>query len=370
MNLLERIMAQMNPAPNPALKKASEQWQTQLPTLWLLGKTGAGKSSLIQAITGHTHVAIGNGFRPCTPHSFHYNFPVHKPVLRFLDTRGLAEADYQADDDIRQCQSQSHALIVVMKAEDTEQSCVLEALKQIRQSGGIKQVLLVHTGIFLLPNETERARCIRHNQEQVTSIWKGDYLSVSVDFEKEDGSQWGLDALKRALCTLLPMLNHILLEAQQASQEEHNFAQLKTEILWYAGTASASDAVPGVGLVSVPTIQAKMLHSLANQYGVNWDKRLLAEFIGTLGTGFGVQYVSRLGIRQLVKLIPVYGQTLGAASAAAMSFCSTYAMGRVACKYLYHKNKGEAVSEEEMNALYRNAFHQIKAVTSRETHSE
>ena len=42
--------------------------------------------------------------------------------------------------------------------------------------------------------------------------------------------------------------------------------------------------------------------------------------------------IHRLDVRhrQLVKLIPVYGQTAGAAAAAAASFAATYALGKAA----------------------------------------
>jgi uncharacterized protein (DUF697 family) len=117
-------------------------------------------------------------------------------------------------------------------------------------------------------------------------------------------------------------------------------------------------------------IQAKMLHHLAGQYGISWDKNALADFVAALGAGFSVQYLSKLGIRQLNKLIPVYGQTVGSAAAVVVSFCSTYAIGRTACKYLYHKSKGEAVSEQELKRMYHQAFNEVRKVKSRETSVE
>ena len=366
MNFFDRIMEHLNPAPNPDLESASCNWEKQLPTLWLLGKTGAGKSSLIQALTGDEKVEIGNGFRPCTMSSVHYDFPIDKPILRFLDTRGLAEADYDAEEDIRYCEGQSHALIIVMKADEPEQSSVLQALEQIKKAGTFKQLLLVHTAVCSL-DASDRERCIGHNRDQVTKTWKDTITEVSVDFELDDGGSFGVDDLKTKLSELMPIIAQLNTDQSHSSQEESNFNRLKTEVLWYSGTAGASDAIPGVGLVSVPVIQAKMLHSLGNQYDVEWDKASLAEFTGALGTGFAAQYLGKLGIRQLVKLIPIYGQTVGAATAAAMSFGTTYALGRVACVFLYHKNKGEPVPEAQMQKIFKNAFDSIREVAEHET---
>ena len=77
-----------------------------------------------------------------------------------------------------------------------------------------------------------------------------------------------------------------------------------------------------------------MLRQLAKLYGVHWDKRAYAEFAGALGTGTLMRAASTFGVRQLVKLIPVYGQTAGAAAAAAASFAATYAMGKAANYFL------------------------------------
>jgi uncharacterized protein (DUF697 family) len=99
--------------------------------------------------------------------------------------------------------------------------------------------------------------------------------------------------------------------------------------------------VPLAGLVAVPGVQAKMLHSLAAIYGVAWDRRTLGEFASCFGTGAILRAASQLGIRQLVKLIPVYGQTAGAVAASAASFATTFALGKAACYFLARRRKGE-----------------------------
>ena len=356
----KQIYDYINPSVNADLEPATSRWQSQLPTLWLLGKTGAGKSSLIQAVTGNSAIEIGNGFQPCTSTAEIYRYPQNNPLVCFLDTRGLAEANYTPDEDIKACQNQSHALLVVMKAEEPEQGEVLNALNKIRKSGAIRQMLVVHTGILSLCDENERHQAISYNQLQVERIW-GDAVSfVAVDFMGENSQPIAMAELKAALANLLPILYLLGDEKQHQSREEANFSRLKREIMWYAGTAGASDAIPVVGLASVPAIQGTMLRSLANQYGIEWDQQRFSEFAGLLGTSFAFQYLSKLGLRQLVKIIPVYGQTVGSATAAAISFASTYAIGRAACKYLYHISRDEPVSEQEIKAAFERAFNNVK----------
>ena len=105
-----------------------------------------------------------------------------------------------------------------------------------------------------------------------------------------------------------------------------------------------------------------MLRQLAKLYGARWDKRAYAEFAGALGTGTLIRVASTFGVRQLVKLIPVYGQTAGAAAAAAASFAATYAMGKAASYFLAMRQQGR--KSEEVASVYqaalREAFHLAK----------
>jgi uncharacterized protein (DUF697 family) len=76
-----------------------------------------------------------------------------------------------------------------------------------------------------------------------------------------------------------------------------------------------------------------------------------------------VHTASSFGIRQLVKLIPVYGQTAGAAAAAASSFAVTYAMGKAASYYLHARRRGLEAREvaDVYSKALREAFVLAKA---------
>ena len=352
-NFFTKVLDAINPNENSDLKKGSQKWEQQLPTLWLLGKTGAGKSSIIQALTSNSLVEIGNGFSPCTKSSKHYDYPVDEPILRFLDTRGLSEINYDPSEDIEACQHNSHALIVVMKADEVEQSDVLDALNKIKQIGGIEHLLVVHSNTLSM-STNDSSEAVDYNQHQVEEVWGSKIDFVSVDFSSY--SNVGVSELIKAITKVLPFLKIIIENEKHISSEEYNFNKLRKEIIWYAGSAGASDLLPAVGLVSVPAIQGKMLHSLSNQYGVDWNKQTFMEFIGLLGTTFAIKYSAKFAIRELVKFVPVYGQTVGSATAGVISSASTYALGRVACKYLYHKSKGEEVSTKDMTKLYAEAL--------------
>ena len=360
---LDKLKAFINPSKNPDLTGAETFQRQNLPTLWLLGKTGAGKSSLLQALTGNSAIEIGNGFQPCTLTAVSYAFPESLPLIRFLDTRGLGEADYDPSADLAELAKSGHAVVVIMKVDEQEQSAVEAALKKIHKKSKIKHLLLIHTAVLGLDG-AEREHAIYANEHKVAVIWGMDFASVCVAFVGPDGAIYNYDALLSALAKLLPVIGLIAENNDHASVEERNFHRVEKEVLWYAGTAAASDLIPVVGLVSVPAVQAKMLHSLANQYGVDWNKKTFSEMISTLGSSFALQYSIKLASRQVIKIIPGYGQTVGAVAAAAMSFGTTYGLGRAASYYLYRKSRGEPVSAADMQALYQAALTKGKQAAS------
>jgi uncharacterized protein (DUF697 family) len=125
-------------------------------------------------------------------------------------------------------------------------------------------------------------------------------------------------------------------------------------ILGFAIAAGATDAVPVAGAVAVPLIQAAMLRQLAKLHGRDWDRRAYAEFLGALGAGTLVRTASTFGIRQLMKLVPAYGQTIGAAAAAVASFAATYAVGHAAAYFLSRRSRG--VRAEQVAKVYRESL--------------
>ena len=61
-----------------------------------------------------------------------YDVPPEVPLLRFLDTRGLGEPDYDPANDIAWCEGQSHLLLIVMQVADPAQHTVLRVLREAR----------------------------------------------------------------------------------------------------------------------------------------------------------------------------------------------------------------------------------------------
>jgi uncharacterized protein (DUF697 family) len=364
-NIYEYVI---NPPGDEELSKAWQVPEHQLPTLWLIGKTGAGKSSIVQKLTGQSAAEIGNGFMPCTQDASAYDYPVELPIMRFMDTRGLGEAEYDPAEDLAALGEASQALLIVMRLRDGEQSAVLAAIKKIKKSNSrIRQdhAVVVHTACREITDEHDRQRAVSDKQAMVEKVWGKSLDHCVVEFSETavEGqlNDIGADALNDIIATKLPELTLWLQKYEHEDSEQTNFERLSTEVLWYAGAAAGSDTIPAVGLFSVPAIQGKMLHSLAQHYGIEWNVRTFSEFTGALGVNFLLWYAASLGGRQLVKLIPAYGQLAGGAIAFTVSYASTYAIGRAACSYLYHQKTNTPLPDGALKSVYEEAMKQGKA---------
>ncbi|SDH42776.1 YcjF family protein [Nitrosomonas sp. Nm132] len=351
-----------------------------LPVLWLLGKTQAGKTSIIRALTGNEAAEIGNGFQPCTRYSRFYDCPGDMPVVRFLDTRGLGEVAYDPNDDVHYCESQAHLLLAVMKVADMHQEPVFEVLRTVRQRHPEWPLLMVQTGLHelypadskhilpwpygdeplpnTLPVELRRALLAqRAAAEKLPGATPARWVAVDLTLP-EDGFEppnYGLEALWQAIEFMLPLgLQHQLTSEKEVRDLYERTAH--QHIVGYSLTAAGVGALPVVDLVAVSTVQAKLLHGLAVLYGQRWDKCAITEFLALVGVGIASSYLARMVGRAVTKVIPVLGQTIGAAWGASASGATTYALGKAAVYFFTRRKEGLNVDPDTLRRIYVEAL--------------
>lgn len=333
------------------------------PVIWLLGKTGAGKSSLVRCLTGLDSVQVGNGFESCTATASIFDFPAERPLVRFMDTRGLGEGGYDPSEDLKQCREQSHVVLLVAKIDDPVQSVITDAAREVQRKDSFCPMVLVHTGMDLIASGDERTRAASANQrlfeQALARPLRAAHLAMPSGELGPDAQ--GIDELLEILADVIPDVAVSLSTARAREAEKSEFAAVKGAVLRYASAAGASDLAPFLGLVSVPSAQAAMLKSLAEHYRVKWSAQRFREFAMAMGTGLLVRFGGGYAARQLARLVPGYGQTVGAVASGAVSFASTYAMGRCAALYLYHQQHAQKVSPLEIRELYRHALREAAA---------
>jgi len=345
------------------------------PVFWLLGKTQSGKSAIIRTLTHATAAEVGNGFKPCTQTAMFFDYPDPETAfLRFLDTRGLSEAGYDASADMAWSEQQAHLLLVVVKAMDQQLEALSAALKQIRKAHPNWPLIVVQTTLHegyptramehLTPypfaaGQVGHAvpydlRCSLLKQREVFAGL--DARFVAIDFtQPEDGyapADYGVDELWRALETALPLGLRAMLDVGRINDVYAQAAH--AHIVSYAILAGCAAAIP-LPLASLSTVvilQGKMCHSIASIYGLPLTRQSLGEIVSAIGLGV----LSGMGGRELLKLVPYYGQTLAAGMAGLYTAAVSYGLGKTLCFYFAETQQGKALSAETLNAMFKQEF--------------
>ncbi len=352
--------------------------KTPIPAIWLFGKTGSGKSSVISYLTGAEGATIGEGYRPETKTSRRFDFPdSQEPLLTFLDTRGLGEADYDPSEDIDHFSGATQLMIVTVRVTDHALECILNPLRLIRKSSPARPVLLVLTCLheatgtidltvgvdpFMAPSgdaaaheiATEIPASLQMLIDKKVLQFAGVHDAViPVDLTLlEDGfadSDFGGSRLKQAILDQLPQAYRQAILALKEAKSMGKSAR-KQQVRWQvlassalAGTAGAMP-MPWVDIPVVLGIQAHLAVKIAGIY----NQELTAARWAVLSSAAGSRIALRLAIREALKFIPLVGMAAGAAS----SFAFTYALGMSWDWYFADSRKGNTPSPEQLKQIF------------------
>jgi uncharacterized protein (DUF697 family) len=364
-----------------ATENVRSRAQMSAPVVWLLGKTGAGKTAIVAALTGDPRATVGEGFEPCTRTAAFYDVPPEVPLLRFLDTRGLGEADYDPAKDIAWCEKQSHLLLVVMQVSDPVQHMVLRVLREARRRHPDWPVVVAQTGLHRLypfgkghptpypyngGSEDERHATLPHGLRQALAHQRRlfDGLPgppprfVPVDFTvPEDGfppHDFGLEMFRCAIQKAGPNAFDALHLARAHTEGDRIRQKARPVIYGYGAAAAGAGAVPFpiVGAGGLAGILAITLRALAIRYGVAWTPGTFAQFSGAIGGGALVWWTLRYGFREMFKLIPVVGSMAAGALNAAAAFAVTVGIGEAACVWLAYHRRGMTAPDSEVRRAF------------------
>lgn len=380
-SISEALFAPPDESRAAEVNEARERAQASALVVWLLGKTGAGKTAIIAALTGDPRAVVGEGFAPCTRTSVFYDVPSEAPLLRFLDTRGLGEVNYDPAADIAWCEEQSHVLLVVMQVADQTQEPVLRALRAARRRHPDWPVIVAQTGLHRLypagaahpadypytggpEDETNLAvphalrQAVAYQREQFKDLRGPSPRFVPIDLTlPEDGfppHDFGLDMLTRALeeagCSAFETL-HLAIAAAESDRIR---ARARPLIYGYAAAAAGAGAVPVplIGVGGLAGVNAILLRMLASRYGVAWTPATFGQFSGAVGGGALTWWTLRYGLREMLKFVPVIGEVAAGALNAAAAFGITVAAGEAACVWLAYRRRGMTAPTEEVRRAF------------------
>ena len=371
--------------PEPLSSHIEEEFETleemimkqRPPRFAIVGRRGAGKSSLINAIFGSPVAAVG-AVCSQTQQGRWYAYESSEGSLEILDTRGLGEGSHGFDSSfsedpettLRDSLSEKcpDCLLFLCKAKEVaaridEDIASLQRIRmfvkdlhsyQVSVVGVVTQVdeldpVDVTTSPF---NDDEKQANISAAQLRLNGVLSASVIDT-VDvfavcaYMRFEGNEiihdrrWNIDRLIEDLVDRIPNSAQIRL----ARLAKVRAAQAKAARAVVTSTASLAGAV---GVVPIPfadlpiltSMQTGMVTTIGYIAGRELDLKAVAEFLSGLGVSIGVGTAMREIARGLAKwLFPGGGSVISGAVAAA----TTYAIGEAAIQYfIVGKNLDQA----------------------------
>lgn len=345
-----------------------------IPTFWLFGKTGSGKSSIIRYLTGAEAAEIGNGFRPQTKSSRRFDFPdADEPLMTFLDTRGLGEVGYDPGEDLAAFSASTQMVLVTVRVMDHALDELVEPLRKMRATAPERPVLLALTCLHqadptrditasdpfsatdgsVIPDDLPDPlkRSLAAQVERFAGLFDA---VVPLDFtapqEGFANPGFGGQRLKETILRLLPatyrqtLLQHEELVGPLKSTIQKRAQSVILSSSTLAATAAALP-LPWVDLPIVFGIQSHLASRLASIYGIELTSAQWAQLTGVAGG----RVVIGMGLRELLKFIPWVGMAANAAAA----FAYTYATGMAWNWYFLEVQGGHVPAADELQQIFR-----------------
>lgn len=359
-----------------------EAVRAQLPTTeaLLIGKTQAGKSSIVRGLTGVSADIVGQGFRPHTQHTERYSYPSDDlPLLIFTDTIGLGDVSQNTSNliqdltaDLQQNNNLARIFILTVKINDFATDTLREVIQQLRKSYPQIPCLLVVTCLHELyptssiqhptypPDFDEIFRPFSSIQESFKNLFD---LSVLIDFTlEEDGYNpvfYGLDSLRDSLTKLLPEAQantiHQLLDDEVSSKLGNIYRDVaRRYILAFTIIAATIAAVP-LPFATMPVLTAleiSMVVLLGKLYGQTLTPSQAGGILSAIAGGFLAKVIGR----ELLKFVPGFGSVIASSWAAAY----TWALGEGACVYFGDLMGGKKPDPAKIQSVMQDAFKKHK----------
>lgn len=355
------------------------------PVIWLLGKTGAGKTSIVAELTGLSREAVGNGFEPTTRTMRVYPFPAEDPIVRFLDTRGLG--DVERDDEaqgITEARRQAQLILVVVRANDRQLDDIVSTVREAREAHPDWPVIVAQTTLHNLyphgsrhplpdpftggPEDDTTADVpgdLRNNLSIQRRLFAdlpgtGSLRFVPLDFTRpEQGlppGDFGIDRLLDALVAVRIELLDRLVERHRGSLDDRIRTRL---VLPLAALAAATNAVPVplLGGFGSTAFQVLLVREIARRRGLDAGIEMWREFLGAMGAGFALSFGASWLVQQVLKL----GIGPGSAAVATWTFAVTWGIGEAALYFFKEKAAGRSVDPEDLRRRFRRAADEGRA---------
>jgi predicted GTPase len=347
------------------------------PALVVVGRRGAGKSSLVNALFGAKVAELGH-VTAQTGRGRWYDYTFDGGALSILDTRGLQEGapPAESDDASSALESITVALrarpadlvVFVIKANDVDSAvdADLDALEriydEIRAAQRIEPPLVaVVTHCDLLEPKTVRlhvdSMADRDEREEklqyvataeralatkidmrsrlrelhVATHGVSAYMSWRADGALRAVVRWRIGDLGLTLFRHMPDAARAeLARVTRARAVQNELATTLTNATATVCAGIAAVPMPVADIIPLTTLQAGLVATIAWVGGRTIDAKGAAEFLTSLSANVGVAFTLREAVRALLKIVAPGG---GLVVSATIAFAGTVAVGAAARAY-------------------------------------
>jgi predicted GTPase/uncharacterized protein (DUF697 family) len=353
------------------------------PALVLVGRRGAGKSSVVNALFGAKMAELGH-VTAQTGKGRWYTYERGGGAMSILDTRGVQEGSVPAEADGAKTALESIAVelrarapdVVVFVAKASEVDAAIDAdldalehvYEAIRRAHRLEPPLVaVVTHCDLLepkgtplqaadtadgeavPGSDDLEEKKRHVSEAehalsrkidarvslrprlVATLGTSVYMSWKSDGTLRSDERWRVDDLVVTLFRHLPDAGRAeLARATQVRAIQEDLATSLTQATAAVCAGVGAAPIPFADSIPLTALQVGLVAGIAWIGGRSADKKGAAEFLGAMSANVGLALGLREGFRQLMKIIAPGG---GAVVSATIAFTGTMAIGAAAKAY-------------------------------------
>ncbi len=351
--------------------------EQRAPALALVGRRGAGKSSLVNALFGAKVAEVGH-VKAQTGRGKWFEHKTERGSITVLDTRGIQEGSTPAEKDVSKDAIASivvelkkkvpDVILFLVKATEADSAidADLNALERVyaeieREHRFRPPLVAIATHCDVLePKATRLHKAVEEAAEDIEEklarvsevehhletkikdrpklaphlVWTRG-LSTYISFAKDDkvraDERWRVDELVGTLFKHLPDAGRgtlVRIARVRGLQEElaNNLTRAAAAIC--AGVAALP--IPVADVIPITTMQITLVAGIAWLSGRPLDRKAAAEFLGAMGANVGLGFAFREGARALIKFVfPGAGSMVSGA----VAFAGTLAIGAAARNY-------------------------------------